>query len=145
MVEHCNQTIEDLIRKCMLNQHNWCPMLPSVLFAIRTSRHSSTGFTPFCMLYNKDPIMPFEHANKLKHAGNDDEYDSDAAEIYKPGVTSGSCGTHFLNNDTNNNNLVSTIQNLEDQCRQIFDKAHKSIKKAQIHQAKGYNNRQSQG
>ena len=85
-----------------------------------------------------------EHADKLKHAGDDDEYDSDATEIYKPGVTSGSCGTHFLNIDTNDN-LVPTIQNLEDQCRQIFDKAHKSIKKAQIHQAKGYNNRQRQG
>ena len=29
--------------------------------------------------------------------------------------------------------------------KQIFDKAHNSIKKAQIHQAKGYNNRQAKG
>ena len=40
---------------------------------------------------------------------------------------------------------MSTIQNLENQCKQIFNKAHKSIKKAQIHQAKGYNSRQAKG
>ena len=72
----------------MINQEGWVDLLPSVLFSIRTSRHSSTGFSPFRMLYQKDPIMPFEHVNKLKHNG-DDEYDSDAIEIYEPGGSSG--------------------------------------------------------
>ena len=34
---------------------------------------------------------------------------------------------------------------MEDQCKDIFDKASQSIKKAQKHQAKGYNNRQTKG
>ena len=65
--------------------------------------------SPFRMLYNKDPIISFEHADKLKH-NSDDEYDSDATEIYEPGsssgytsgsdgVTSGSGGTHSLDSD----------------------------------------------
>ena len=73
------------------------------------------------MLYNKDPIMPFQHADHLKYAGQSDdddddvnEYDSDATEIYAP-------------ND--NHGLQSTIEHLENQHKQIFDKAHKSIKK----------------
>ena len=41
--------------------------------------------------------------------------------------------------------IVSTIQNLENQCKKIFDRAHWSIKKAQKHKAKGYNNRQAKG
>ena len=85
------------------------------------------------MLYNKDPIMPFQHADWLKHAvvtddELSDEYDSDATEIYDPEAS-----TKILNST---DPLLSTIQNLENQWKQIFDKAHKSIKKAQIHQGK---------
>ena len=128
MVEHCNRSIEDVIKKTMITQQDWAPMLLSVLFAIRTSRHSSTGFTPFRMLYNKDPIMPFQHADKLKHVvSDDDEYDSDVTEVYKPGSsgsgtsssrgTSGSGGvTSSSQSDSDgSDDIVSTIQNLEDQ------------------------------
>ena len=88
------------------------------------------------MLYNKDPIMPFQHADYLKYAGQSDddddvnEYDSDATEICAP---------------TDNHGLQSTIEHLENQHKHIFDKAHKSINKAQIHQAKGYNNWKAKG
>ena len=42
------------------------------------------------MLFNKDPIMPFQHADWLKYAVDSDDddndnsngYDSDATEIY---------------------------------------------------------------
>ena len=98
--------------------------------------------------------MPFEHANKLKHNG-DDEYDSDATEIYKPGgssgctsgsggVTSGSGSAHGSDSECSDD-ILSTIQNLENQQKIIFDSTHQSIKKAQIYQAKGYNNRQAKG
>ena len=149
LVKHCNRNIEDIIKKSMINQEDWVDLLPIVLFTIRTSRHSSTGFLPFRMLYQKDPVMPFEHANKLKH---DDEYDSDATEIYKPGssgnsssgstsgsghVTSASASGSTPGSDSEcSDDIVSTIQNLEDQHKKIFDRAHKSIKKAQKHQAK---------
>ena len=46
---------------------------------------------------------------------------------------------------TNCNPILSKIQYMEDQCKDIFDKASHSIKKAQKHQAKGYNNRQTKG
>ena len=67
MVEQCNHSIEEIICKTMLGESDWCPMLPSVLFALRTSVHSSTGFTPFCLLYNFDPVLPFEYDDKLKN------------------------------------------------------------------------------
>ena len=107
---------------------DWVRLLPSVLFAIKTAKHSSMGYSPYRMLYHNDPIMPFQHADWLKNAAysddedNSDEYDLDAAEIYAAAPS--------------DDGLM---------CKQIFDKAHKSIKKAQIHQAKGYNNRQAKG
>ena len=156
MVECCNRSIEDVIKKMMNTQQDWVPMLLSVLFAIRTSRHSSTGFTSSRMLYNKDLIMPFQHANKLKHVSDDDEYDSDVTEVYKPGSsgsgtsspggTSGSGGviSSSQSDSDGSDDIVSTIQNL-DHHKKIFERTHKSIKKAQIHQTKGYNNRQAKG
>ena len=60
------------------------------------------------------------------------------------GCTSGSVSPHGSDIDCSDD-IVSTIQNLEYQRKKIFDKAHIAIKKAQIHQAKGYNNRQAKG
>ena len=34
MVEHCNPTIEEYIKKIMVSQEDWEPMLPSVQFAL---------------------------------------------------------------------------------------------------------------
>ena len=67
MIEWCNCSIEDVIRKAMSSQLDWCLMLPSVLFTVRTVQHSGTGFSPFCLLYNYDPILPFEYAEKSRN------------------------------------------------------------------------------
>ena len=69
MVERCHRTIEDVIRKVMTEQTDWLPMLNSVLFSIRCQVHSSTGFSPFCMLYDKDPILPFQVLDKVSELG----------------------------------------------------------------------------
>ena len=48
----------------MESQEDWYWMLDSVLFAIQVTKHASTGQTPFHMLYSKDPILPFEYADR---------------------------------------------------------------------------------
>ena len=137
MVERCNHSIEDVIRKAMSSQSDWCLMLPGVLFALRTVQHSSTGFSPFRMLYNYDPILPFEYADKLAN-GILSDVDSDCSDDESVSHDCECSGT--IESD-----LLSKIQYLEDQCKGIFDQASQSIKKAQKHQAKGYNNRQTKG
>ena len=79
------------------------------------------------------PILPFEYADKYKHGiiSNDD------ADCKSDG------DLDYVNGTTRSDPLLTKIQNMEDQCKEIFDKASKSIKKAQKHQAKGYNNRQT--
>lgn len=120
----------------MLKQFDWAPMLLNVLFALRTSQHSSTGFTPFCMLYNYDPMLLFEYADKFNNGIiSDDNLDCD--------------GKASMNSDcecsATTDLLLSKIQYLEDQHKCIFDQVSKSIQKVQKHQAKGYNNRQTKG
>ena len=123
--------IEDVIKKAMQNQTDWAPMLPNVLFVIRTSKHSSTGFTPFRMLYNFDPILPFEYADKVERK-----------QIIRGDMES-DAGSDFSGMTTDP--VFSKIEKLENQCKEIFNKANKLIKKAQKHQAKCYNNRQVKG
>ena len=134
----------------MSSQSDWCLMLPSVLFALRTAQHSSTGFSPFHMLYNYDPILPFEYADKLAN-GVLSDVDSDCSDDESVSHDCECSGT------TESDPLLSKIQYLEDQHKGIFDQASQSIKKgifdqasqsikkAQKHQAKGYNNRQTKG
>ena len=139
MVERCNHSIEDIVHKAMIGESDWCPMLPSVLFALQTLVHSSTGFTPFCMLYNFDPVLQFEYADKLHNGLISDDDD----EVECDDQTSADCE---CSGTTQSDPLLSKIQFMEDQRKGIFDKASESFKKKpQKHQAKGYNNRQNKG
>ena len=52
LVEKLNSTIQGcLIKLCNDHQNNWDQHLDSVLFAIRTSKQKSTGYTPFELMY----------------------------------------------------------------------------------------------
>ena len=58
------RTIEDVIKMVMTEQTDWLPTLNLVLFSIWFQVHSSTGYSLFHMLYDKDPILPFKLADK---------------------------------------------------------------------------------
>ena len=136
MVKRCNHTIESIIKKSMQSQSDWGKALPSVLFAIRTAQHASSGVTPFCMLYGYDPILPFQYADKMKHgilSGDDADCESDV-DIHSE-----------VSGDTSGDPVTTRIKEMEKNHKTIFAKASKSIKKAQKHQAKCYNNRQNKG
>ena len=49
----------------MENDNDWYNVLGSVLFACHIATHSSTGVSPYWMVYNKNPILPFEYKDKL--------------------------------------------------------------------------------
>ena len=59
----------------MENQEDWEYMLPSVLpsvlFSVQASRHSSTGISPFRLMFQRDPIHLFVFMERLKHDGDE--------------------------------------------------------------------------
>ena len=85
--------------------------------------------------------MPFEHADKLKYNG-DDDYDSDATELYEPGASSGftsasggvTSGIAHGSDSESSDDILSTIQNLENQQKKYLTvhinqlKRHKYVK-----------------
>ena len=77
------------------------------------------------MLYQKDPILPFEMAYKANNGDAMDEMGD-------------SC-------DNDVNGVFNIFEEIQKQREEIFSCASTRIKKAQKHQAKGYDNRHASG
>ena len=143
MVKRCQRTFQSVVTKVMQTQEDQTVQLNSVLFAICCHTHSSTGYSPIHMLYNKDPIMSFELANKTKLMGQvtniENETDMDC---------------EYQDNNLNNlegspnsdvDEVFKIMEAIENEHKDIFANAGKQILKAQKHQAKCYNRRHATG
>ena len=63
LVERFNRTLTDMLSKSVTpGLCEWDEKLPYVLFAYRASMQSSTGESPFRLLYGRDPQLPMETA-----------------------------------------------------------------------------------
>lgn len=59
--EKANQTISRTIIKYVNDQQdNWDEYLESILLAYRTSKHASTKYSPFYLMYGRDAVLPVE-------------------------------------------------------------------------------------
>ncbi len=58
LVEKFNHTIQSCLLKVVNeNQNDWDVHLDPVLFAIRTSKHKSTGYTPYELVYKRSDTL----------------------------------------------------------------------------------------
>ena len=74
LVERFNRTLRTLLRAYVSkNQKDWCEYLDLVLFAYRTSVHSSTGFSPFELVYGRAARLPM---HLLCPPGDDNHFES---------------------------------------------------------------------
>ena len=63
MVERFNCLLLQLLRAYAERQTDWEQYLPFVLFAYRSAIHSSTGVSPFELMFGRPPIQhPFPSA-----------------------------------------------------------------------------------
>lgn len=67
MVEHFNCTLLQLLRMYVETQDDWEKYLPLVMYAYRTTAHSSTGTSPFLLMYGRNHStnhmsLPASHA-----------------------------------------------------------------------------------
>jgi len=57
MVKRFNRTLLQLLRSYTEKQEEWERYLPFVLFAYRTAIHTSTGVSPFELMFGRSPIQ----------------------------------------------------------------------------------------
>ena len=59
--ERFNQTLQRaLLKMVQENENQWDKYLDSVLFAYRTSKQASTQFSPFYLMYGREPCLPVD-------------------------------------------------------------------------------------
>lgn len=95
----------------------WTQYLDSAVFAINTSIQSTTKFTPFMMMYGREPVFPLE-AEKLGGV----DYDDFASSISEA-------------------NLDDYIEKVFEKQRKIFATADQRIKESQIKQKEQFRKR----
>ncbi|KII63191.1 Transposon Ty3-I Gag-Pol polyprotein [Thelohanellus kitauei] len=60
-VERCNKTIKNILRICVREDSTeWDQHIGGALFAIRSSIHKSTGFSPACLTYGQELKLPID-------------------------------------------------------------------------------------
>ena len=108
----------------MVSQEYWKPMLPSMLFVLQISKHSSSSISPYRVLYQRDPVLPFQFMDQLKNGSLDSASDC-------------------LNLPESNDPVCDLVVKLEQIHRNVFSQTFDNIKKAQKHQANCHNARHS--
>ena len=59
-VEAANKNIKKIVQKMVVTYKDWHEMLPFTLHGYRTSIHTSTGATPFSLVYGMEAVLPIE-------------------------------------------------------------------------------------
>lgn len=59
-VETANKNLERILKKMSEAYAHWHQMLPYALMAYRTSIRTSTGATPYSLVYDMEVILPIE-------------------------------------------------------------------------------------
>ena len=65
IVERFNRTMLNMIRTMTDNRKNWDTFLPSIQLAYNSSFHETTRFSPFYMLFARDPVLPMDVSFKV--------------------------------------------------------------------------------
>ena len=60
LVERFNRTIGESLAKMSQTKKDWDIYLSPMLFAYRTTKQSTTKFTPFTLMYGRSPVLPIE-------------------------------------------------------------------------------------
>ena len=59
-VEAANKNIKRILRKMVETSRDWSEKLPFALWAYRTSFRTSTGATPYSLVYGMEAVLPIE-------------------------------------------------------------------------------------
>ncbi|KAK8373583.1 hypothetical protein O3P69_010551, partial [Scylla paramamosain] len=65
LVERSNRTVQNLLRTPSDRHENWDKCLHGILFALRSTVQASTKFSPFKMLYGREPVLPLDVDHEL--------------------------------------------------------------------------------
>uniref|UniRef100_A0A8C1GXK8 Gypsy retrotransposon integrase-like protein 1 n=1 Tax=Cyprinus carpio TaxID=7962 RepID=A0A8C1GXK8_CYPCA len=111
LVERFNQTLKQMLRKVIeVDGKNWDQLLPYVLFSIREVPQSSTGFSPFELLYGRRPRGMMDIAKEV-----------------------------WENQPSPHRSVVEHVEQMHQRMTQVWPIVREHMKRAQEAQARVYN------
>ncbi len=61
IVERSNKTLmESISYYCNKKQKNWDTLIPFAIFAYNSTRNATTGYSPYYLLYGREPVLPID-------------------------------------------------------------------------------------
>lgn len=108
--ERTNQTLTRALIKFSEAKENWDEHIDAVLYAYRIAKHDSSQFSPFFMMYNRNPRMAINH-----------EFSYETS-------------TNIRGESTCTYDMEETLGNLLTIREKYHQKAHKNIERAQQRQ-----------
>ena len=122
LIERHNRTIKNsLVKVLEENIEMWPKIIEGVLFAHRVSRHTSTKYSPYMLMYNRDPILPIDVKHRLVKeidVNSDEPFD---VEVFDTVLKSASSIRNSIAGDASKN-----IKNAQQKQKRDFDKTHLS-------------------
>ena len=80
-VEAANKNINRILRKIVETSRDWSKNLPFALWAYRTSFRTSTGATPYSLVYCREAVLPVEiHMGSIRVALEYQIYETEWAQ-----------------------------------------------------------------
>ena len=121
LVERFNQTIQGMLVKFVQEKkETWESYIDTCIYAYNTSRHESSLFTPFELMFGRKAIIPIELDNGSEHT------QPDAEEAFGKGCD------------------PETIQKMQEDTKKKLEKAKVNIICAQQKQKEAYDNKHHQ-
>ena len=113
LVERFNQTLKQMLRKTIDEEgREWDKLLPYVLFAYREVPQSSTGFSPFELIYGRDVRGPLD---VLKE--------------------------DWIHNQLKDDDIVSYVTRIYERLKEGREAVQENLRKSQLKQKKWYDKR----
>ena len=61
LAKRLNKTLVSMLRSCVdENQKDWDVLLPKILLGYRSRVHTTTGFSPFSLIYGREAMLPID-------------------------------------------------------------------------------------
>ena len=127
LVERQNRTIKNtLIKVLNENVNEWPTVIEGVLFAHRVSRHRSTNYSPFFLLYNRHPVLPIDvkYKDSTSTLSHDEEF---GYKMFHDVLKSANTMRKKIHEDASVN-----IKKAQERQKRDYDQRHKSNRTIKI-------------
>src|SRR3954452_23354528 len=108
LVERFNRTLCEALAKVSEKENQWDEHIEQVLFAYRTTKHSTTKRTPFFMTYGREATLPID---ETETSGNVSEKESLLKRMY-----------NIINLTEERDEVRNTIRKSQENQKEKYDK-----------------------